>query len=66
MCIFCMKRDSVENLCAAGALYKKMGQINKQHVHEFTLKLRAVALYLDDSAILTKLSTDDVVSNLLL
>ena len=63
ICIFCMKRDSIENLCAAGALYQKMGQINKQHVHEFTLKLRAMALYLDELAILAKHSAGDVVSN---
>ena len=62
-CLFCWEIDSSENLCAAGTMHTTSEKVNEKHVQNFTEKLSEKALKLNDSHVLTKLSTGNVATN---
>ena len=59
--LFCntVESDKPENLCAAGTSQASAQKNNEQHAHEFTEKVKNMALFLDELEIFSKLSTGD-------
>ena len=63
ICCFCSENDTSSNFCVAGIMHEKYEKVNKHHVEELTLKLKTMATFLDENALLAKLSTGDIVAN---
>ena len=63
VCIFCNEIDNEQNLIAAGTLHAKTLKVKQKHVDDFTKNLREMALFLNDSNLLPKISTGDVATN---
>ena len=62
-CIFCLKIDTSDCLCAAGTLHAKCDKVDDKHVHEFTEKIKNQDIKLGETQILARVSTGDVTTN---
>ena len=63
VCMFCEETDLYSKLIAAGTKHASSSKVKTVHVGTLTSKLRDMALFLNDSKLLPKLSTGDVISN---
>ena len=62
-CLFCRILDKPSNLCAAGTLHAQSDKVHTSHVSQFTETLRTKALKLNETQVLTAISTGDVTAN---
>ena len=62
-CLFCHILDKPSNLCAAGTLHAQSDKIHTSHVSQFTETLWTKALKLNETQVLTAISTGDVTAN---
>ena len=62
-CLFCLKLDEEEFMCAAGTLHATADKLDENHLKKITTQLKAQALKLNKSHILEKLATGDVKTN---
>ena len=61
--MFCRILDKPSNLCAAGTLHAQSDKVHTSHVSQFTETLRTKALKLNETQVLTSISTGDVTAN---
>ena len=61
--LFCRILDKPSNFCAAGTLHVQSDKVHTFHVSQFTETLRTKALKLNETQLLTTISTDDVTAN---
>ena len=61
--MFCRILDKPSNLCAAGTLHGQSDKVHTSHVSQFTETLRTKALKLNQTQVLTAISTGDATAN---
>ena len=62
-CLFCSNDETFEILHAAGTKDATSTKVNHKHVEDFTEKLKTMASYLQETNVLAKLTSGDVISN---
>ena len=62
-CLFCSNDETFEILHAAGTKDAISTKVKNKHVEDFTEKLKTMASYLQETNVLAKLTSSDVISN---
>ena len=63
LCCFCLKKDELQHLVAAGTLHATENKADPSHVQNITEKWRSMAAVINNEELLRKLAFDDVTSN---
>ena len=62
-CLFCQISDKQSNLSAAGTLHAQSNKVCTSHVSQFTETLQIKALKLNETQVVTAISTGDITAN---
>ena len=63
ICVICGEMDILDNLVAAGTLHAGKNKVNSEHDNSLTEKWREIAIYLEDSALSSRLMIGSLSAN---